>query len=516
MPRLDEGLDASLWRTYPLAAPCILRSSRLDGTQPSGNPDGPGKTWEVIVAEHSEQTLASRNSSLMRNLEFQGLTFTLLRRFVYQDLLKQLGEKPILRSSRPAVPAYMVPDHINLDSGIVDVESLRSLDISSRYPEFGRGYTALQWEALPFYYEHCLLVAAQSARTVSALSHVVQRDFQYKAPNSPQGMLTGTGAVAAAGATHRLTFKMACLKDALPANAELAWPQESVSGEFSFADMLDPEVVYQLVETYMGNQEIHAEFYLYMKDVPGAGSQYVCEVSKLSKTLAFNSFSFQKDSFSGVPKFTWSGFVDFGLIAPIQLERYQTIVSSNPYEAVAPTTPAVEIEDLTDKVVLTLFHPITANTLAALNTFIARVPDQALKDAFGRLGARAAQSLNRSEADDPLVEIAAITVTPEIQALQATLPAGLNKVLVIGTKILTPLFIWSAAQTRDLILLFEAIFGVDNPADGHQISRLYEEIVGNCLKQSKFSTLQMRCRRGSAKPSDVKAIEIQSAKEAGG
>ena len=46
----------------------VLSSRRLDAPGTPASPALPGATWEVIVAEHAEQTLADHSQTLARQL----------------------------------------------------------------------------------------------------------------------------------------------------------------------------------------------------------------------------------------------------------------------------------------------------------------------------------------------------------------------------------------------------------------------------------------------------------------
>src|SRR5690606_2962900 len=74
------GADVVLSRTQPLSAPVVLRSSRLDVPDERDVPR-PGPIWEVVVAQHTEQTLSEHNQSLARRLSYRGIAFTMVRRF---------------------------------------------------------------------------------------------------------------------------------------------------------------------------------------------------------------------------------------------------------------------------------------------------------------------------------------------------------------------------------------------------------------------------------------------------
>ena len=102
-----------------------------------------------------------------------------------------LSVRAWIRSPSPAeYPAE--PDHLPLEGEVLDADAARedaaredaalSLDLPERIGTFQQGALVLQWEALPFYYEHRLLLVAQTDSTVSAVNRVTQRDFEYVTP----------------------------------------------------------------------------------------------------------------------------------------------------------------------------------------------------------------------------------------------------------------------------------------------------------------------------------------------
>src|SRR5262249_4238549 len=85
-------------------------------------------------------------------------------------------QPPPPRPPRPP-PA---PDHPTREP--FPPEAARSLALPVRSAQFGQGLLALQWQALPFFYRHRLLLVAQSAAVVSPITAVEQRDFEYRSP----------------------------------------------------------------------------------------------------------------------------------------------------------------------------------------------------------------------------------------------------------------------------------------------------------------------------------------------
>ncbi len=295
IPRLEEagpdpdrgGLDVVLDRTHPVAAPLVLGSRRLDPPADPTRPAAPGRSWEVLIAQHPEQQLAERNATLARQLGFQQVAFTLLRRFAYRDWVGRLSAlvgRPIdirpVEHVYPDVPAAYpdAPDHLALTASMTD-DDARALDVPLRTGAFQQGAMAVRWDALPFFYEHRLLLAAQSTSTVSPLNEVVQRDFEYVAP-TPSAVLAGAaqawspadpfgeGADSPLAVRAReLRLPLRPLWDSLPADAQAQWAAERPDAADSAeprrkpASLPDPEVVYQVVESFLGNVEVQAEIF---------------------------------------------------------------------------------------------------------------------------------------------------------------------------------------------------------------------------------------------------------------
>ncbi|MEV4258605.1 hypothetical protein AB0J52_36070, partial [Spirillospora sp. NPDC049652] len=286
------GLDVVLDRTQAVDAPLVLGSRRLDEPATPARPPAPGAIWEVIVAQHHEQTLAERNQTLLRRLAFRQIAFTLLRRFGYSDWYAWVRgfakdhqrEVPVrlVEDGYPPVPDTLpsAPDHLALD-GTADPGELRGLDLPERVGDFSQGVLALQWRALPFYYEHRLLVIAQTDGTVSPVNSVTQRDLTYRSP-LPSATVSGTDIVwrrlppfpplpGSGGQFQQntrvrtVTIPLRRFWDSLPDEAQQRWQAEAPDAATGTATarklsaLPDPEVVYQIVELFSGNIEVQAE-----------------------------------------------------------------------------------------------------------------------------------------------------------------------------------------------------------------------------------------------------------------
>jgi hypothetical protein len=133
---------------------------------------------------------------------------------------------------------------------------------------FGQRVLALQWEALPFFYEHRLLLIAQATNVVSPVNSVTQRDFEYQSPTPAAAMAgarrPGDKPGAAEQRGRRVHIPLKHFWDALPPSAQQRWAGENpailiVPDRRKLAELPDPEVVYQLVEFFSGNIEVQAE-----------------------------------------------------------------------------------------------------------------------------------------------------------------------------------------------------------------------------------------------------------------
>ena len=295
------GLDVVLDRTQPVDMPLVLNSARLDPPSTPGQPAVPGTTWEVIVARHPEQALIERNQTLARQLSFRQVAFTLLRRFAYHDWLIKLDvDEDALKWIENVLPDGLPesyperPDHVVFDPDSPLPENIAcSLDLPQRIGNFQQGALVLQWEALPFFYEHRLLLVAQTASTVSPVNQVTQRDFEYRSPDLfdesrfPAWMASVEGRLERGvnpgppfvgpdseqpelGPAVDLNSRLVQIPlhrfwDCLPEQAQEQWAAEKPSpddgSERKPGSLPDPEVVYQILEIREGNLELQVEFY---------------------------------------------------------------------------------------------------------------------------------------------------------------------------------------------------------------------------------------------------------------
>jgi hypothetical protein len=250
-----------------------------------------------MVAQHPEQALIQRNQTLARQLSFRQIAFTLLRRFAFTDSidllqntiknvyghdyelsLQSLENQPLLPSSHhPISLDHLALPPANGSEVRLDDAIASQVDLPLRLGAFQQGALVLQWEALPFFYEHRLLLIAQTNSQVSAITPVTQRDFEYLSP-----VPTATLAVTQADWTptgpfkeskqpvnlrlRQLAIPLKRLWDCLPSKAQEQWPWEAPdlvtstdkSGR-KLSALPDLEVVYQIIERFSGNLEVQAE-----------------------------------------------------------------------------------------------------------------------------------------------------------------------------------------------------------------------------------------------------------------
>jgi hypothetical protein len=286
------GLDVVLDRIRPVDAPLVLFSGRLDAPGTPASPAEPGTTWEVIVGQHEEQALVERNQTLARQLGFRQVAFTLLRAFAFPDWLEWLKvaanlPEPLaldlVEGHWPELPGALLtrPPHLALprrpgDTSVpaLDDAAARSLDLPARLGAFQRGAQVVQWDSLPFYYEHRLMLVAQTNSVVSGVNEIHQRNFEYLSPEaharveilyregwpSPFAREGEDGAVGLRARGLHLPLRR--LWDALPPSAQKQWSSERPEhGKRKPSWVPDLDTVYQVVESNAGNVQVQAELF---------------------------------------------------------------------------------------------------------------------------------------------------------------------------------------------------------------------------------------------------------------
>jgi hypothetical protein len=307
----QAALDVVLDRTYPVAAPLVLRSSRLDLPSQPQNPAQPGNIWEVIIAQHPEQALIERNQTLARQLSYRQIAFALFRRFAnpkqITSLEKALGNTYSFKVAwvenyNPALPTTYpdLPDHLKLpyeEQKLLPIpnsdeynneQAIWNLNLPARLGSFQQGATVLHWEALPYYYEHCLLVIALTTHKVSKITEVTQKDFEYI---SPKPIAIVSGIEKSVSERHRqLEIPLMRLWDCLPTAAQKQWRAEEPLGksdpkpERKLSSLPDLDVIYQIQTENQGNIEVQAQI-LFNFDEQNDGQNPRYELRQLGKAF---------------------------------------------------------------------------------------------------------------------------------------------------------------------------------------------------------------------------------------
>jgi hypothetical protein len=310
----SAALDVVLDRTYPIDKPLVISSRRLDFIRKGENKDEegggekkdkarakqPGTTWEVIIAKHWEQSLIERNQTLVRQLSFRQIAFTLVRRFAYQkqhfEVFKEYfnsyrkdGEWKIDNHKASYNLIVDTPSKLPEKPESVDLETVEeegneplkeSLALPKRLGRFQQGALVVQMEGLPYYYEHKMILVAQTTTGVSPRNTITQRDFEYQSPLplviTPHSVnpVRSVPAVEAYWKKEgqelkmEVTLRLARYWDCLPESAQLHWPDEDANvslkpanGAMKTSALPDLDVVYQIVETFSGNVEVQEEIF---------------------------------------------------------------------------------------------------------------------------------------------------------------------------------------------------------------------------------------------------------------
>lgn len=349
--RLEQWSQEATWgEAFRLAALALLNRLRQAlGMRP------PGKTWQVIIAKHAEQTLSERNRTLMRRLAYRQVAVSLLRRFQFDvearwfhsyntrryryvssddneevlgpgriavlaiddqeheiapeaddivslaEVLEQtigpkgkvacevFGSDRVIRiesdfvltlvatgggapdanllvntpavtewrsphpGEAPELPGQIVPP-VPLSVDKVSNDVLRQLDLPARLGHFGQGALVYQWQTLPYYYEHLLMCVAQSSDTISRITWVTQRNFEYQSP-APRALIDAQSGQP--GRYRRIRLRAEYHWKCLTSSGQAAWPMEAPDSSSAdsrpFSEMPDAAVVYQFVLTRPAN-----------------------------------------------------------------------------------------------------------------------------------------------------------------------------------------------------------------------------------------------------------------------
>lgn len=266
------GLDVVIDRIKEVSAPVVLFSGRLDESVGEAEPVNPGKTWEVIIAKHPEQLLIERNRTLVRQLEYRQTAHALLRKFGFEEDLNKLNQE-LIHNNQPAVkPVYPEentnvqlpgdmeqPNHLPVeDMSTLDPAVRASLDLPSRLGAFSNDALVLQFEQLPYFYKHLLLIVAQTSHKVSPVTAVVQQDLEYRSPKPAVELKVDD--VDGRRFLH-LNIRLNSYRDCLPEGIGETWSEPASKEQLYYADLPDTGVVYQVTLKNVGNNvEAQTEF----------------------------------------------------------------------------------------------------------------------------------------------------------------------------------------------------------------------------------------------------------------
>jgi hypothetical protein len=143
-------------------------------------------------------------------------------------------------------------------------EGLVSLDLPLRSSEFSRGTLAIQYDALPFYYRHRMLIVAQAAHVVSAITSVEQQDFEYESAHTVAVMEAAEGP--AEFSARSIRIPLARLWDSLPQTSQKMWgiedPKLASNNKILPGGLIDTSVIYSIVIQLpgSGNVQLVAEY----------------------------------------------------------------------------------------------------------------------------------------------------------------------------------------------------------------------------------------------------------------
>jgi hypothetical protein len=280
------GLDVVLDRLHPVDPPALISVGRLDPVVNPGQVAVPGATWEALVAQHPEQSLSERNQTARRRLGWYQIIAAMTRTFAYDSWLKDFAT--VVQNQTPGGTVITItpsPIAANADCALVPAAFPNQADepgepasnVASRATSFQQAAVALQWEGLPFFYEHRLLLAAQTATTVSDMIEVSGTSFEYLSP-APIWNMT------AEDDDSKVRFRSATLLlarfwDSLPSWAQGQWqtelpadlaPSGSNALTLSYSALPDMAVVYQILLLNRGNSTVEAEIY-YDPGTPAPG-----------------------------------------------------------------------------------------------------------------------------------------------------------------------------------------------------------------------------------------------------
>jgi hypothetical protein len=168
----------------------------------------------------------------------------------------------------PALPGPLTTLVDHLDLTALSTDQALSIDLPLRSDRFTQGLVALQWQALPFYYTHRLMLVAQASAVCSPITTVDQHDLCYVSP-VPIAVMEGLD-FGNQPRRRRVVISLARLWDCLPPEAQTRWTVEDpasvsngdpTSRSRRHSSLPDRDVIYQLIiGRPSGNVEVLAEY----------------------------------------------------------------------------------------------------------------------------------------------------------------------------------------------------------------------------------------------------------------
>jgi hypothetical protein len=172
----------------------------------------------------------------------------------------QWPESPKTNSFNSDLPKLSdYPEELTLNQ-----EGLVSIDLPLRSSEFSRGTLAVQYDALPFYYRHRMLIVAQAAHVVSAITSVEQQDFEYESADTIAVMEAAQGP--AEFSARSIRIPLARLWDSLPQTSQKMWgiedPKLALNNKILPGGLIDTSTIYSIVIQLpgSGNVQLVAEY----------------------------------------------------------------------------------------------------------------------------------------------------------------------------------------------------------------------------------------------------------------
>ena len=273
-------------------------------------------------------------------------------------------------------------------AAILSNKVARDLDLPARIGKFQQSAMVLQWEALPYYYEHRLMLIAQTNSMVSPVNEIIQKDFEYLSPEQEETIMEGletswevktapfvdenddpiSSFTLSGIRTRKFEVPLSRFWDCLPVEAQFQWDADAPldktdtsTNARSLSSLPDPEVVYQIIEYFNGNIEVQAELY------------FDASINAYNYTQVGKKFLMDFDGFRQPPSSSPQSdfFLDGKLlqISEVKLQRSYVVSGALHQDAENLLTIAgVFNKGLFDEMVVALMTVIRDNVIATNNT----------------------------------------------------------------------------------------------------------------------------------------------------